>query len=96
MHAAAKVIIGLILLVIGLGLLANGVLFEDIGIGGRIWFNSFITVVIGVIPPLLILIGLFVIWLELDEIKVEKELRSEERKAKNSKNTKNEKPAKKK
>lgn len=92
MHAAAKVIIGLILLVIGLGLLANGVLFEDIGIGGRIWFNSFITVIIGVIPPLLILIGLFVIWLELDEIKAEKELKAEEKKANK---TKDEKPAKK-
>ena len=92
MHAAAKVIIGLILLVIGLGLLANGVLFEDIGIGGRIWFNSFITVIVGVIPPLLILVGLFVIWLELDEIKAEKELKAEEKKANKAKN---EKPAKK-
>jgi predicted tellurium resistance membrane protein TerC len=80
MNAAAKVIIGLILLVIGLGLLANGVLFEDVGIGGRVWFNSFITVLIGVIPPLLILVGLFVIWLELDEIKAEKELKAEEKK----------------
>ena len=82
MNAAAKVIIGLILLVIGLGLLSNGVLFEDVGIGGRVWFNSFITVLIGVIPPLFILIGLFVIWLELDEIKAEKELKAEEKKAK--------------
>jgi len=76
MNAAAKVIIGLILVIIGLGLLANGVLF-DVGVG-TFWLRNFITMLTGIIPPLIIVIGLFVVWLELDEIKAEKELKSEE------------------
>ena len=81
MHAAVKVIVGLILVVIGLGLLANGVLFEISSIG-TFWLKNFIVTLTGVIPPFLILIGLFVVWLELDEIKAEKELKAEESKEK--------------
>jgi len=81
MNAAVKVIVGLVLVVIGLGLLANGVLFTVNAIG-TFWLSSFLTTLAGVIPPLLILIGLFVVWLELDEIKAEKELKAEENKAK--------------
>jgi len=81
MHAAVKVIIGLILVAIGLGLLSNGVLF-DISMIGTFWLRNFITTLTGIIPPFLILIGLFVVWLELDEIKAEKELKAEEKKAK--------------
>ena len=79
MHAAIKVIVGLILVVIGLGLLANGVLFE-VSSAGTFWLKNFIVTLTGVIPPFLILIGLFVVWLELDEIKAEKELKAEEKK----------------
>ena len=87
MHAAGKVILGLIIIAIGLTLLSNGVLFtiEEIG---TFWLSSFLTVLAGVIPPFLILIGLFVVWLELDEIKAEKELKAEEKKMKNNKNGK--------
>jgi len=81
MNAAVKVVVGLVLVVIGLGLLANGVLFTVNAIG-TFWLSSFLTTLAGVIPPLLILIGLFVVWLELDEIKAEKELKAEENKAK--------------
>lgn len=79
MNAAVKVIVGLILVVIGLGLLANGVLF-DITTLGTFWLRNFLVTLTGVIPPFLILIGLFVVWLELDEIKAEKELKAEEKK----------------
>ena len=62
-----------------LGRLANGVLF-DITTLGTFWLRNFIVTLTGVIPPFLILIGLFVVWLELDEIKAEKELKAEEKK----------------
>jgi cadmium resistance protein CadD (predicted permease) len=84
MHAAIKVIVGLILVVIGLGLLANGVLFEVSSVG-TFWLKNFIVTLTGIIPPFLILIGLFVVWLELDEIKAEKELKAEESKEKEKK-----------
>ena len=79
MNAAVKVIVGLILVAIGLGLLANGILF-DVTTLGTFWFRNFINTLTGVIPPFLILIGLLVVWLELDEIKAEKELKAEEKK----------------
>ncbi len=80
MHAAVKVIIGLVLIIIGLGLLANGTLM-DITTIGTFWLNNFIITLTGVIPPFLIVMGLFVVWLELDEMKAEKELKAEEEKA---------------
>ena len=80
MNAAVKVVVGLILVIIGLGLLANGVLY-DVTMLGTFWLRNFLITLTGVIPPFLILIGLFVVWLELDEIKAEKELKAEERKS---------------
>lgn len=79
MNAGLKILVGLILLVIGLGFLANGVLFE-VSMLGTFWLKNFLILVSGVIPPFLILIGLFVVWLEIDEIKAEKELKVEEKK----------------
>ncbi|MBI4175975.1 MAG: hypothetical protein HY518_02125, partial [Candidatus Aenigmarchaeota archaeon] len=66
MGAAGKVIIGLVLLLIGLGLFANSVLPEPWSVGrlGRFWLDSFLTVLTGIIPIFLILVGLFIIWLE--------------------------------
>ena len=79
MHPAAKIIIGLILLVIGLGLFANGVIPGfSIAWLQTFWLNNFITVLTGAIPILLILLGLFVVWLEVDELKAQKELSKEE------------------
>lgn len=34
----------------------------------------------GIIPPLVFILGLFIVWLELDELRIERELRAEERK----------------
>jgi hypothetical protein len=49
---------------------------------GRIGFQDFITVVNGALPPLVFLLGIFIVWLELDELKIEKELAAEEKKTK--------------
>ena len=84
MNAAIKLLVGLIFLLIGLGLLVDSVI-PILGIAGTLginWFNNFIMVLTGIIPPFLIMLGLFVIWLELDEMKAEKELKKEEEKGK--------------
>jgi cytochrome c-type biogenesis protein CcmH/NrfF len=50
--------------------------------------SSLKTILLGIVPPFLIVIGLFIIWLELDEWKIEKELKAEEEKEKKSKKKK--------
>lgn len=40
--------------------------------------QALITVVLGVVPALVFLIGLFIVWLEWDELRIEKELAKEE------------------
>lgn len=76
-----KAIGGLILLLIGVGLFANGHLYT-VDILQTFWLSNFITVLTGAIPILLILIGLFVVWLEVDEMKSQKEFEKEEKKSK--------------
>jgi len=95
MNAAIKLLVGLIFIVIGLGLFIDSVypIIGTVGTFGINWFNNFITVLTGVIPAFLILLGLFVVWLEIDEMKAEKELKKEEEKSK--KEEKAEKPARK-
>ncbi len=76
MHAAVKIIIGLIFILIGLGLFVDSVypLFGGSSlIPGVDWLANFIVVLTGVIPILLILLGLFIVWLEADELKTAKE-----------------------
>ncbi len=84
MHAAVKVLIGFILIAIGLGLFLNSVI-ELPAVGSFLsqvdWLGNFVILLTGFIPPFLILIGLFVVWLEVDEMKAEKELRMEEESA---------------
>jgi len=41
---------------------------------------AFVTLVKGIVPAVVFLLGLFIVWLELDELRIEKELASEERK----------------
>jgi len=84
MNAAIKLLVGLIFIAIGLGLFIDSVypILGTVGTLGINWFNNFIIVLTGVIPAFLILLGLFVVWLELDEMKAEKELKKEEEKAK--------------
>lgn len=70
MHPLIKIIIGIIL------------------IAASVWWivkfswQDLLTVLNGAIPPFLILLGVFIVWLEIDEWKIEKELKKEEEKAK--------------
>ncbi len=79
MHPTGKIIIGLILILIGLGLFVDSVIPISGGVGtfGIDWLANFLTVLTGVIPIFLILVGLFVVWLESDELKSRKELNQE-------------------
>jgi len=82
MHAGAKVVVGLIVLAIGLFLFVDSV-FPIVGSNAWIpgdWLTNFLIVLTGVIPIFLILVGLFVVWLEVDELKAQKELSKEEKK----------------
>jgi len=45
-------------------------------------WSDFLTVVNGMVPPFVGLIGLFIIWLELDELKVKREVQASSKKAK--------------
>ena len=78
MGAAVKIVFGLIIIAIGFGLFVDspslGLMQSMTGIN---WWNNFIIVVTGVIPALLILVGIFVVWLEADELKAEKEMEAE-------------------
>lgn len=97
MGAAAKIIIGIILLLIGLALFIDspGVwpslipdgsfVFNNTDFGAIDWLGSFIIILQGIIPAFLILVGLFMVWLEADELKMQRELEEEEEKIKKKK-----------
>lgn len=53
-----------------------------IGVSSRGAWNDFIVLLNGGLPPLVVLVGIFIVWLEWDEWKIEKELEAEEKKAK--------------
>lgn len=69
MHTAAKALIGILLIAIGLLLFADQWGFHTFP-GSIPWWSSFVTVITGIIPPVLILVGLFIAWLEWDQRKV--------------------------
>ena len=80
MGAGVKIVIGLILTLVGLGLFADEI-YPVIGTNIN-WIGNFVIVLTGVIPILLILLGLFIVWLEADELKVQKELSKETKETK--------------
>jgi large-conductance mechanosensitive channel len=85
MSTGLKILVGLLLIVIGLGLFADleKPITRGIPVIGKIqWLRNFGIVLTGVIPPFLILVGLFVVWLEVDELKMQRELKEEEEKEK--------------
>ncbi len=100
MNAGVKIIIGLLLIAIGFGLFVESYLVSAyktnlFGIDIPLfsyhgWLNNFIVVVTGFIPPFLILIGLFIFWLELDEMKMQKELEKEAEREKKGRKKKKE------
>ena len=82
MHPALKIILGLILIIIGLGLFVDSVypILGVLGTFGIDWLKNFIVVLTGIIPIFLIIVGLFVVWLEMDELRAQKELKKEKKK----------------
>ena len=70
MSATLKIIIGLVILAVGLALLLD--LVPGLQLGA---LSAFVTVLKGTIPVLLVLAGLFIIWLELDELKTQKAIK---------------------
>lgn len=77
MRAAVKLVIGLVLLAVGLLMLADS-LGLHVFPGNINWLGNFIIVLTGAIPIFLILLGLFVVWLEADEMKTNKEFKREQ------------------
>jgi len=73
MGAVAKILLGVILMAGS----AYGVYYSTYSTMLPNLWNAFLVVVEGVLPPLVFLIGLFVVWLELDELKIEKEMNKE-------------------
>ncbi len=87
MHAGVKVIFGLVLILIGLGLFVDSAypfIKPLLGDSGKLFdmstnnidvIKSFVIVVAGVVPISLILLGILIFWLEMDELKAQKELK---------------------
>ena len=72
MHPAAGIVLGIVLVVVGLGLFFMPQL-QPWGVQW-FWVQSLVTVLTGMIPAFLILIGVFLVWLQADELKSSKEL----------------------
>jgi hypothetical protein len=84
MHAVVKILLGFVFIAVGLGMFVNSVV-PLVPMAGEFWINNFVIVVTGMIPAFLILIGLFVVWLEVDELKIDREIRKEEKEEKKKK-----------
>jgi hypothetical protein len=81
LHPAGKLLIGAILVIGSVWWILQGGRFTVNNINHSA-FQDFITVVNGALPSLVFLLGIFIVWLELDELRIEKELATEERRAK--------------
>jgi hypothetical protein len=80
LHPIVKIIIGAILVIGSVYYIING--FPPYL--NPTW-DELLVVLKGAVPPLVFLLGIFIIWLELDELRIERELKEEERKAKKKK-----------
>ena len=74
MHAGIKLLFGLVLVLLGLWLLVpSGMLLkpEIHSVTGLTlnWFDDFVTVLKGIIPPIVIILGLLIVWIESEELK---------------------------
>lgn len=65
MHAIIKLLIGAILLIA-----AVMYVYDDYSILGHSARGDLVTVINGTLPAFIGLIGLFIVWLELDELKI--------------------------
>lgn len=96
MNPWLKIVIGLVLLGLPLALYAYDIVTPGpvivLNILGREIqlspVRAFLTVLEGTVPPFLALIGLFIVWLELDELRIERELKQEEEEEKPKKKKK--------
>lgn len=77
MHPAIKVIIGAILII---GAVAYVYLDMDPLEGGVTPKKALYTVVQGLVPPFIGVLGFFIVWLEMDEMKISKEMKSKKKK----------------
>jgi len=64
MHPIIKVLFGAVLLV------------GSVAVIYQYTFDEFYIVAKGILPPFIALLGLFIMWLELDELRIEKEMKS--------------------
>ncbi|MEM5766336.1 MAG: hypothetical protein QW423_01725 [Candidatus Aenigmatarchaeota archaeon] len=96
MHPAIKIIIGLFLILAGIywilyGPTANSLsakiapYLTPFGVQANGAWNDFLLLLNGGIPPLVLLVGIFIVWLEWDEWKIERELAAEEKKTRRKK-----------
>ena len=75
MHAGIKLLFGLVLVLLGLWLLVPaGGAFTIIKPGTELvsmfdWWSEFKTMLKGVIPPIVIILGLLIVWIESEELK---------------------------
>lgn len=86
MHPIGKIIIGAVLVIASVASIVHSACRgTDLFLFGfripNLW-TSLLTVVAGVVPAFVCLIGIFIVWLELDELRIEKELAAEEKKMK--------------
>ncbi len=78
MNTLFKLLIGVVLLVVPLGMYAYELMNGLNGVFELNLLRSLGILLQGSVPLFFMLIGLFVVWLELDELKMEKELKKEE------------------
>ena len=84
MGALIKLLFGAILMVASVWWVVQGseLYNPHTLVAGKPGLNDLITLLNGGVPLGLFFIGIFVIWLELDEIKIEREIKAEEKKSK--------------
>jgi uncharacterized membrane protein YwzB len=77
MQAAVKVLIGIVLVIASVWWIIQGSTQYSATIFGitHSGIQDLITVLNGAIPVLIFLLGIFIVWLEIDEMKIEKELK---------------------
>jgi len=68
MHPVVNMLIGAVLLI-------GGIAYVYTNQYGA--WSDFLAVVNGIVPAFVALIGVFIIWLELDELKIQRELKAE-------------------
>ena len=77
--AWGKVLVGIALVIAGLYVLVPlGPSYPFSGIA----LGQFVNLLIGVIPPLVVLIGILIVWIEWEELKIEKPVRKAKKRKK--------------